>query len=252
LRRQEYDIGYFPPWFSGTLPLALAYSLRYCKDTQARGRTSGDLFREEQTMGFFERLFGRGQPKEAPLPKYQAPQTRAKTPQQLTDDQALERYRYMLRTAPPEQVEEAHREAFEKLTPAQRAQLLQEMSATLPAAEAAQVKPGQDDPQTLARLATRAEMRNPGYMARTFTKPGMGGRGGMGGGMMGGLFGTMVAGFAGSLAAMAVFDALDGGLFDAPMEEPMADTGDAGADAGADGGWGDMGGGDMGGWDAEM
>ena len=30
----------------------------------------------------------------------------------MNDQQALERYRYMLRTAPPEDVERAHEEAF--------------------------------------------------------------------------------------------------------------------------------------------
>src|SRR5688500_3234244 len=36
------------------------------------------------------------------------------------DAQALERYRYMLKTAPPETLEQAHAEAFAKLTPEQR------------------------------------------------------------------------------------------------------------------------------------
>ncbi len=33
------------------------------------------------------------------------------------DEQALARYRYMLQTAPPETIEQAHAEAFAKLTP---------------------------------------------------------------------------------------------------------------------------------------
>ena len=37
-----------------------------------------------------------------------------------TDEQALARYRYMLATAPPEEIERAHEEAFASLTPEQR------------------------------------------------------------------------------------------------------------------------------------
>ena len=46
------------------------------------------------------------------------------------DEIAIERYRYLLRTAPPETIEQAHAEAFAKLTPAQRAQVFQELSAS--------------------------------------------------------------------------------------------------------------------------
>ena len=35
-----------------------------------------------------------------------------------TDEQAIARYRYLLRTAPPEAIEQAHAEAFAQLTPA--------------------------------------------------------------------------------------------------------------------------------------
>ena len=37
-----------------------------------------------------------------------------------TDVQALARYRYMLASAPPEDIERAHEEAFARLTPDQR------------------------------------------------------------------------------------------------------------------------------------
>jgi len=40
------------------------------------------------------------------------------------DERAIERYRYMLRTAPPDTVEEAHAEAFGQLTPEQRQMVL--------------------------------------------------------------------------------------------------------------------------------
>ncbi len=38
----------------------------------------------------------------------------------MDDKQALERYQYMLKTAPPDDIERAHEEAFAQLTPDQR------------------------------------------------------------------------------------------------------------------------------------
>jgi hypothetical protein len=141
-------------------------------------------------MGFLDRLLGR-EPASAPG-GYAGP-GRQGYPQQAygsgpgpqdsttgataEDRQAIARYRYLLRTAPPEQIEEAHAQAFAQLSPTQRQQVLREMTQTLPAGE----QPQGDDPRQLARAATRAEMQRPGYLQNTF-----GGRGGMGGGMMGG------------------------------------------------------------------
>ena len=52
--------------------------------------------------------------------------------QQRTDDEiAVDRYRYLLRTAPPEAVEEVHAEAFAKLTPQQRRMVFEELSHLL-------------------------------------------------------------------------------------------------------------------------
>jgi len=44
----------------------------------------------------------------------------------------VERYRYMLRTAPPETIERAHAESFAQLTPEQRQMALQELSSNVP------------------------------------------------------------------------------------------------------------------------
>ena len=85
------------------------------------------------------------------------------------DEQAVERYRYLLRTAPPETIEEAHAEAFAKLTPEQRRMVLQELNSTLTPAERAAGATYDDDPRSLARLATRAEMRQPGTLERTWS-----------------------------------------------------------------------------------
>src|SRR5688572_21047336 len=84
------------------------------------------------------------------------------------DDQAIARYRYMLKTAPPETIEQAHAEAFARLTPEQRQRVLQELSSEVPAAERAVMARAGDDPQQLARVATRAEIRHPGVMERVF------------------------------------------------------------------------------------
>ena len=56
-------------------------------------------------MGILDRLFGQERPA--------SPKDVQRTPEASPNDQALERYRYLVRTAPPEAIEQAHREAFE-------------------------------------------------------------------------------------------------------------------------------------------
>jgi hypothetical protein len=113
------------------------------------------------------------------------------------DEQALARYRYMLKTAPPETIEQAHVEAFARLTPPQRRMLLEQLRAEMPEADGAYVT---ENPQALARLATRAEVRQPGTMERLFSRvpaaaPGFGGMmaGSLLGSMAGTVLGTMIA-----------------------------------------------------------
>src|SRR3712207_4991296 len=141
-------------------------------------------------MGIFDRLFGRNRE-----PERRPAQRRDYRPddRSLTDEQALERYRYLLRTAPPEAIEEAHAEAFAQLTPEQRRMVLEELSRELPERE--RVAARDDDPRSLARMATRAEMREPGTLERAFG--GLGGYGGMGGGI--GLGGLMAGSFLSSI-----------------------------------------------------
>ena len=248
-------------------------------------------------MGLLDRLFGRhrsdgyhdpGHQQAAPqYDAYQAsPPPRGGAP---TDQQAIERYRYLLRTAPPDKIEEAHAEAFAQLTPQQRQEVLVQLAAAVPSSE----RPRSDDPRSLARAATRAEVRQPGTLERAFGGgfggggygPGYGGGygpgygGGYGRGFGGPSFGSTVgASLLGTVGGLvigtAVADALfdtglgDGGLFGGGDEEAYAegyedgagaDGGDYGGDpggdfaAGADGGdWGgggDFGGGDFGGGD---
>ena len=145
----------------------------------------------------------------------------------MDDQQAIERYRYMLRTAPPDDVERAHEEAFQRLTPEQRRLVLQELTTQVPASEAST----SEDPRSLARMATRAELRQPGTMERTF--------GTMQGPGLGGIFLSTIAGaFVGTAIADAFFDN------DSASDTATTDSGSSEADG--DGG-GDFDGGDMGG-----
>ncbi len=179
-------------------------------------------------MGILDSLFGRGEE-----PKPRPAQQPGTAPAQSSDEQAIDRYRYMLKTAPPETIEQAHAEAFAKLTPQQRSMLLQQLSAGLPDAERA-AGAAKDDPQSLARLATRAEVRQPGTMERTFG--GMGGRGmGMGGMMAGSFLSTIAGVVVGSAIAQSFFgdsgpgDTAQGADDSGDMaDDTSADAGDAG------------------------
>jgi hypothetical protein len=189
-------------------------------------------------MGFLDRLLGRSTGSESP-PRQRASASSRAAPGELTDEQALERYRYLVRTAPPEAIEQAHEEAFAKLTPEQRRLALRDLSAAVPEHE----RIGGEDPRSLARMATRAETSRPGTVERAF---------GGGGGMLGGtLLGSFAAAFAGSVVAQSLFSEVGGEEAGADADGgAQGDAGDAGGDAGGgDFGGGDMGGGDIGGGD---
>ncbi|HYO85938.1 MAG TPA: hypothetical protein VES01_05705 [Dermatophilaceae bacterium] len=175
------------------------------------------------------------------------------------DAQAVAQYQYLLRTAPPDQIERAHAQAFESLTHAQREQVLQQLAAADPAE-----RPTNDSPAALARTATRQEMRSPGSLQRTLGGAGMGRMGGaMGMGMGGMLLASVAGAFMGSAIANEMFD--NDGFMDwdrdsQPDEQAFADSGsegdyqDAGGDfsAGDVGGSGDFGGGDFGGFGGDF
>lgn len=157
---------------------------------------------------------------------------------------ALQRYRYMLRTAPPETIEQAHAEAFARMTPEQRAYVLQALANELPEAERATVQGGPSDPHTLARVATRAELRNPGAVERVLSQAPAGG--GMGA-FAGSLLMSFAAGFAGSMVAMAFFEAMGDPFAAAPAPEPLPVETDSEGDFGYSfDDSGDFGGGDWG------
>lgn len=115
---------------------------------------------------------------------------------QSTD--AVERYRYLLRTAAPDQIEQAHEQAFAQLDANERQEVLRALAATDEA-------PADASPAALARSATRLEMRQPGALDRLFGNT-------TGAGMGRTVLASLAAGFVGS----AVFDLLfdrPGGLF---------------------------------------
>jgi hypothetical protein len=180
-------------------------------------------------MGLLNRLFGT-QP-ESPQPGPSAPGS---------DAYALERYRYMLQTAPPETIEQAHAEAFEKLDVQQRRRVLAELAKGAPPDERSSIERlSADDPRAVARVATRAEIRQPGTMERTLgAAPGLG--------FGASLLGSFAAAFAGSMVANSFFSALggfDGFGGDAPEAAEGANAAEetAGADDGSLAGVGDLG-----------
>ncbi|WP_438855672.1 hypothetical protein [Agromyces sp. M3QZ16-3] len=229
-------------------------------------------------MGFLDRLFGTDDRTPRPAP----PVPQARRPSE--DELAVERYRYLLRTAPPESIEAVHAEAFAKLTPEQRQQVFRSLAEQAPEGE----RIVSDDPSALARAATRQELRQPGSMERAFAGAQGGPANGSSAGAQGGpangssagvrgagpSFGSMVgSSMLGTIAGVVIGSAIaqsflpDPSAFDASgATDGGAEAGaDAGADPGVDagsvdaagagdaggdwGGFGDFGGGDSGGGD---
>ena len=185
-------------------------------------------------MGFLDRLMGRVS-------------DRGNAPAGADPDEAaIARYRYMLQTAPPETIEQAHAEAFAKLTPEQRRMVLEQLTATVPPSERAAAR---DDPHALARLATRAEIRQPGTMERVLGSGSRMGGPGFGTILAGSLLGTIAGSVVGGMIGQHFFGndtAYAGGREqpDATAENTESDDDPSAAES-DDGGWGD-GGGDFG------
>jgi hypothetical protein len=217
-------------------------------------------------MSFLDRLFGAGgqSPTNQPASFSRATTTPSSgpgsvAPARSADEIAVERYRYLLRTAPPETIEQVHRDAFSKLTPQQRDIMFEQLTANSPRGE----QPVSNDPASLATAATRSELRSPGTMERSLSggaqangqANAQGGQGmGFGGTFGSSMLGT-VAGYVVASSLMSMFlpgpdMATDAGASDAGADngaDQGADTGadtstDASADAGADFGGGDAGG----------
>ena len=136
-------------------------------------------------------------------PTHAAPRRPAVSPQSDTaapvvsaeDRAAISRYDYLLKTAQPEQLEHVHRDAFARLSPAQREEVNAQLRAELPAGE----YPASSSPNDLARSATRGEAHNPGFLRKIFAKPsgrsaagaGIGAVAGVGLGAAGGLLAAL-------------------------------------------------------------
>ena len=76
------------------------------------------------------------------------------------DRSAIARYDYLMQTADPQRIEQIHREAFARLSPAQRSLIEARMREELPSHE----RPRSSSPDDLARAAGRAEAMRPGRM----------------------------------------------------------------------------------------
>lgn len=151
------------------------------------------------------------------------------------DREALARYDYLLRTAPPERLEQVHAEAFARLSPEQRDAVRARLDAELPAGE----RPRSADGPELARAATRGEASRPGFMKRV-----LGGSGGRAALVGGGL--AAAGGLAVAVAGGAVLSAAAGPVLAEAANlgvdfAGLADVGD-GLTASVEGLAGDLGG----------
>jgi hypothetical protein len=189
-------------------------------------------------MGFLDRLFGTDERTQTLPP----PAAQRGTTQRTPDEIAVERYRYLLRTAPPETIEQVHREAFAKLTDEQRAIIYEELSKGAGTGE----RPLSSEPATLARAATRAEFRQPGTMERAFGGSADGAQrsGPSFGSMVGSTLLGTVAGYVIGSALVSAFLPWDSGTDTAA--DPGSDASAADAST-ADASSADVSGGDFGG-----
>ncbi|PZQ91964.1 MAG: hypothetical protein DI534_03205 [Leifsonia xyli] len=179
-------------------------------------------------MGFLDRLFGTEGP-QARTTASSASATRS------DDERALERYRYLLRTAPPETIEQVHAEAFARLTDSQRALIYEELSRGAGTGE----RPLSSEPATLARSATRAELRQPGALERSLSGSSAGitpGGPGFGSMLASSLLGTVAGYVIGSalVSAFLPWDAADASATDASSADPATDADFGSADFGGD------------------
>jgi hypothetical protein len=141
-------------------------------------------------MGFFARLLG----------IETSPVNVPRMPSPPSDAQALERYRYMLKTAPPETIEKAHQEAFDKL------RLTSDVKCRRRCAGSTQ-----SEGRPLPRRPWTTALARPGRDARRdppawrFERSG-----GSGMGLGSSLLSSFAMGFVGSMVANSFFQAMGG------------------------------------------
>ena len=196
-------------------------------------------------MGFLDRLFGGGDEEY----RRTTDQVRAASAARSEDEVAIERYRYLLRTAPPEAIEQVHEDAFAKLTPEQRHMVFNRLVEDAPRGEA----PTADDPRSLAVSATRSEMRQPGTLERSFSNVSPAGPG-FGSMFASSLLGNIAGYFIISSMMSAFMPDMGSGETDAAASgentggtESNGDMGSDGSDFGSDGSIDAAGGSDFGG-----
>jgi hypothetical protein len=138
------------------------------------------------------------------------------------DAVALAKYDYLLRTASPDQLEQAHHDAFARLTPQQRQQVLTRMNTELPPHERAK----DDSAGGLARTITRGEVARPGLVRRVLGSGGPSGGRGRAGAVAGG-----AAVGAGAVALGGIAAAVAGGAVVSAAAAPvLAGAADLGVD----------------------
>ncbi|MET0590711.1 MAG: cation-transporting ATPase [Naasia sp.] len=176
-------------------------ALEKAGESSSRQSGSGSLSGSGQTdwrdlvRSTADRLTGDTRSPDSP-PRQTAPA--ASAPASPTDRAAIARYDYLLQTAEPGQLEQVHRDAFERLTPEQREQVAARLRAELPANE----QPISSTPEQLARTATRGEAREPGFLKKVFSSSvgrtagaaGVGAVAGVGIGAAGGLLAAVAGG----------------------------------------------------------
>lgn len=109
---------------------------------------------------------------------------------------AVARYQYLLRTASPENIEQAHQEAFAAMTEDERRQVLQALASS-------GETPTDDSADSLARSATRLEVKQPGALQQALggVQSAVGSSAGQ----------TLLAAIAGSFVGNTLFSAVTGG-----------------------------------------
>ena len=143
----------------------------------------------------------------------------AAQPASEADRVALGKYDYLLRTASPEQLEQVHRDAFARLTPAQRELVQARLTEELPAHE----RPRSGSVDDLALAATRGQTSRPGLMQKVLGGHGSSGRGGRAGtfaaGAAAGAGVAALGGVALAVASGAVISSVAGPLLSGAMAD---------------------------------
>ncbi|TFB73210.1 hypothetical protein E3O06_08230 [Cryobacterium glaciale] len=179
------------------------------KKGQPSSGGSGKTDWREMVRTAADKVTGDSRPPANNAQRSAAPVSAAKAaPAVSADDRAaIARYDYLLQTAQPQQLEQVHRDAFARLTPAQRDEVNSQLRAELPANE----YPASTSPDDLARSATRGEAQNPGFLKKLFAKPS--GRG-VGGALAGAAVGLGAGGLLAAVAGGAVLSTVAGPLLE--------------------------------------